>query len=41
MGLIFKISWGSHGEPWEILKILCVFVAKSLNMGTYFWKNYP
>ena len=38
-------------KPQTILKIWCVFVAKSqkmgtffgtpLNMGTYFWKNYP
>ena len=55
MGPIFNkkiLNCGSDVLNWEILKIWCVFVAKSqemgtcfffksINMGTYFRKNYP
>ena len=38
MGLIFTIFWESQYIPKEIVKILCIFVAKSQEMGTFFQK---
>ena len=43
-GSDFKIFWGLHlSEPWKILKIWCIFVAKSQEIGfvPFFFRNIP